>query len=392
MALEFKNISHNYSSRQHVGAQLVDTKEADLGWSMKDVSLRLERGEIISLFGPSGCGKTTLLRLAAGLETLQQGEILLDGHVLAKAHQGSLSENIPPEKRPIGFVFQDYVLFPHLTVLENIKFGLAHLSSKAQNEEAHIHLESLRLQGLEKRYPHELSGGQQQRVALARALARKPAALLLDEPFASIGADLRRTLQEEMRLVLKRHNVAAIFITHDSQEALLMGDRIALMKEGRLFDDNTPDRFYHQPQTKEASLLFAGHQRVPGIYQEGLYQEGADQEGMIKTPFGSCIIGHDKTLKIAGYKEGSFANNTPLEIVVDENAFQLDVDQDNDNHEGTDLLVRDCRFVGPDYLGIVHHQKNDVSIRIRIKNPVTIGERVRCSFNPEKIKFIADGE
>jgi len=218
MSLGLKDISHRFGETRALNA----------------ASLTVAPGELVCLFGPSGCGKTTLLRIAAGLEPLQDGTVELDGALLAKP-----GRETQPEKRPVGLVFQDYVLFPHLTVEKNIAFGLAgerHSKLRVTDQ-----LHAFGIAGLARRYPHELSGGQQQRVALARAMARKPKALLLDEPFASIDVALRRRLRGELRRTLKEQNAAVLLVTHDPEEALALGDRIALMRAGEIIEAASPE-------------------------------------------------------------------------------------------------------------------------------------------------------
>ena len=194
-----------------------------------DFSMRLEQGEIVCLLGPSGCGKTTVLRAIAGFEPITAGRILLDERVLSLP--GRL---LAPEERHIGMMFQDYALFPHLTVESNIRFGLHKWDKKAAKARVEEMLELVGLSRFIKRYPHELSGGQQQRVALARAIAPKPRLLLLDEAFSNLDVDTRERLAMEVRDILKQNNLSAILVTHHQSEALAMGDRIAWMHCGQL--------------------------------------------------------------------------------------------------------------------------------------------------------------
>ncbi len=253
MTLSLANVSHRF------GATL----------AVDDASLEAAPGEIVCLFGPSGCGKTTLLRLAAGLEKLQAGRVSLDGDILAEPHRDT-----PPEKRAVGFVFQDFVLFPHLTALENVGFGI---SGPRRNEKAAAELAAVGLEELQRRYPHELSGGQQQRVALARAFARRPKAMLLDEPFAAIDVVLRRRLREGVRTLLKRQNAATILVTHDPDEALELGDRVALMREGRMIEIASPEDLFRRPKTPEGASLFPSAQRLSGEVKAGLFRSAFGQ-------------------------------------------------------------------------------------------------------------------
>ena len=209
---------------------------------VQHLNLHLNAGDIGCLLGSSGCGKTTTLRAIAGFEPVHAGEIQLGGEVISRA-----GFTLAPEKRRIGMVFQDYALFPHLTVAQNIAFGLGkHLRQAAVVDEM---LELVKLDGLGQRYPHELSGGQQQRVALARALAPEPQLLLLDEPFSNLDVELRRRLSHEVRDILKSRGTSAILVTHDQEEAFAVSDHVGVFKEGRLEQWDTPYNLYHEPQT-----------------------------------------------------------------------------------------------------------------------------------------------
>lgn len=220
---------------------------------VEDLSLHLRAGDIGCLLGPSGCGKTTTLRSIAGFEAVTAGEIRLQGKVLS-----SPTLRVPPEQRRIGMVFQDYALFPHLTVGENIAFGISkHPQRKRIVDEL---LELVSLDRLDKRYPHELSGGQQQRVALARALAPEPSLLLLDEPFSNLDGDLRRRLSAEVRDILKVRGISGLLVTHDQNEAFAVCDQVGVLREGRLQQWDTPYNLYHEPATPfVASFIGQGY-------------------------------------------------------------------------------------------------------------------------------------
>ncbi|MFM7717006.1 MAG: ABC transporter ATP-binding protein, partial [Microcystis sp.] len=217
--------------------------------AVDNISFSLTEGEILGLLGPSGCGKTTLLRMIAGFEKPSQGVIELGGRIVADE-----KTFIPPEKRNTGMVFQDYALFPHLTIAENIAFGLKNsgekLSSRAINARVAETLDLVGLQGLEKRYPHQLSGGQQQRVALARALAPKPSLILLDEPLSNLDVQVRQRLRHEIRHILKATGISAIFVTHDREEAMVISDTIAVICQGKLEQINNPEEIYSHPASR----------------------------------------------------------------------------------------------------------------------------------------------
>jgi iron(III) transport system ATP-binding protein len=204
----------------------------------KSVSLDVASGDFVALLGPSGCGKTTLLRLIAGFAAPDEGTVIVGGHVVAG------SAWVPPERRRVGMVFQDYALFPHLTVAENVGFGLS------RRRRATVAAEALALVGLEgvgSRYPHELSGGQQQRVALARALAPEPGIVLLDEPWSSIDPVLRASMREELAAILREAGTTVLLVTHDQEEALSLADRVALMRDGEIVQVDTPEQLYRAP-------------------------------------------------------------------------------------------------------------------------------------------------
>ncbi|CAH0993413.1 Fe(3+) ions import ATP-binding protein FbpC 2 [Sinobacterium norvegicum] len=212
---------------------------------IKDLSFHINAGEICCLLGSSGCGKTTVLRAIAGFNELADGAITLAGERLSDQYNTT-----PPEQRPLGMVFQDYALFPHLTVAQNICFGIHKKSQSEQRETLTELLTLTHLSGFEKRYPHELSGGQQQRVALARALAPKPRLLLMDEPFSNLDAELRKRLNLEVRDILKALDISAILVTHDQEEAFAFADQIGLIHEGRLTQWDTGFNLYHEPYNR----------------------------------------------------------------------------------------------------------------------------------------------
>jgi iron(III) transport system ATP-binding protein len=214
--------------------------------AVERLTLTAVRGEILGLVGPSGCGKTTTLRLIAGFETPDEGEIRIGEHTMAAAGRREL---VPPEARGVGIVFQDYALFPHLTVDDNVAFGLAGLAAGERRRRAREVLELVGLAPFGARYPHELSGGQQQRVALARALAPAPALILLDEPFSNVDAELRAELREQVREVLRATGTTAVFVTHDHEEAFTLADRVGVLHAGRLEQLDVPEVVYHEPAT-----------------------------------------------------------------------------------------------------------------------------------------------
>lgn len=259
MTLAFEAVSHSYGDKSAVA----------------DFSLTVGTGEVVCLVGPSGCGKSSVLRLAAGLEALQRGRILIDGEAAAE-NQGV---NLPPEARRIGLVFQDYALFPHLSVIENVCFGLGRRSGAEDRRRATALLDRLGLAGYAERYPHALSGGEQQRVALARALAPNPRIMLLDEPFSGLDIQLRDRVRDEALALLKEAGSPVLLVTHDPQEAMRMADRVAVMREGSLVQVASPATIYGRPFNAFVAAFFGAVNRFAG----------AVTGGTVETPIGRFV-------------------------------------------------------------------------------------------------------
>lgn len=265
-----------------------------------DITFEIKDGELGALIGPSGCGKTTLLRMIAGFEKPDAGDISICGNKVA-----SSNKNIAPEKRKTGMVFQDYALFPHLTVYENITFG----PEKSAKTEIEKLISITGLSGTEKKYPHELSGGQQQRVALARAIAPKPGLLLLDEPFSNLDIALRETLSEEVRFILNEYNITGLLVTHNQHEAFAMADQIGVMKDGKLLQWDTADNLYYNPSTYD----------VASFVGEGSFLKGSiNTSGLIKSEIGQFPIDH----------LNGFDINTPVKIFVRPEDVSIDHNSD----------------------------------------------------------------
>ena len=243
---------------------------------LKDVSLVAEAGKLTCLLGPSGCGKTTLLRLAAGLEKTQQGRVYLQGRLVADGEHGT---SLPPEKRGVGLMFQDYALFPHLSVFDNIAFGIDNLTAQ-RRQWIETSLERMGLDKHRNSYPHVLSGGQQQRVALLRALAPEPQVLLLDEPFSGLDVTRRAQVREDTLNFLKECGVAVLMVTHDPDEAMFMADHIVVMKDGHVVQAGTPVQTYFHPADAFVAELFGPMNHFHGVVENG----------QLETPFGPFPI------------------------------------------------------------------------------------------------------
>lgn len=344
---------------EHLSKQFPGTKAPVL----KDISLDLHQGELLSLLGASGCGKTTLLRLIAGFEQPQTGTITLAGQVVAGSGQW-----LPPERRDIGMVFQDYALFPHLTVAENITFGLKKSRRKRSGYPAAQRkklvadaIAQVGLTGLEKRYPHELSGGQQQRVALARALAPQPALILLDEPLSNLDVQVRLRLRQEIREILKSTGTAAVFVTHDQEEALSISDRIAVMNAGQIEQLDTPEALYQSPATRFVAEFVTQANFLPATPDGDRW----------KTSIGSFTLPQ--------YTDVSFQT---ADLMI----HQSDVQLQPDNTSA--IVIRDRQFLGREhrYL-LVTPEGQRLQALSTLKSPLEVGTRVRLVVNPLQVQL-----
>ncbi len=237
--------------------------------AVHDISFSIERGEIFALLGPSGCGKTTTLRLIAGFESPTEGEILIDG-----ARVAGRGVFISPEKRKVGMVFQDYALFPHLTVEKNIRFGLKDVTREKRSAVVETMLRFVGLEIYGDRFPSQLSGGQQQRVALARAMAPCPVVVLLDEPLSNLDADMRNKMREDILKMLRDAKTTAILVTHDQEEAFLLADRVAVLNKGRIEQIGSPEEIYHSPATRFVADFVGEADFLRGVVNKG----GVDTE------------------------------------------------------------------------------------------------------------------
>ncbi len=233
--------------------------------AVRGVSFDLAPGEIVCLLGPSGCGKTTLLRIAAGIERPETGRVLIDSLEMAGPRHF-----VPPEKRNIGLMFQDFALFPHLSIIDNVAFGLRGLRRADALKEARQALRRVGLEDYERDYPHRLSGGEQQRVALARAMVPRPQVMLMDEPFSGLDQRLRDSVRAETLALLKETRATAMLVTHDPAEALGLADRILLMRRGRLIQAGTPAEVYNRPADVEAARFFCDLNEMTGRVRDGL--------------------------------------------------------------------------------------------------------------------------
>ena len=269
--------------------------------ALNDISFECKAGEVTCLIGHSGCGKTTLLRLMAGLLPLQSGEIALNGSTLA-----SPSVMVPPELRSVGMVFQEGALFPHMRVIDNVAFGLRENGAK---ERAREWLARVGLSDYAERYPDSLSGGQRQRVALARAMAPEPAVLLFDEPYANLDVPLRRTLRKDAREIIRETGAVGVFVTHDPDEVLAMGDNVVVLDQGVMVESGTPQTLYEAPTPRYTAELFGDPQMIEGVLHDG----------GVTSPLGEW----DRNV----LTDPTIANG-PVTLIVDANQLMLETDSE----------------------------------------------------------------
>jgi iron(III) transport system ATP-binding protein len=254
--------------------------------AVQGISFVAREGEILCLLGPSGCGKTTILRAIAGFEPVRSGQLFLSGQLMS-----SPDVMIPTENRRVGMVFQEYALFPHLRVQDNISFGLRHLPRNERTSRIQEMLQLTGLEGFERRYPHELSGGQQQRVALARALVQDPVVLLLDEPFSNLDPDMAGRMRQDLHDLLRRTKTTTVLVTHDHDEAFAMADRVAVLNQGCLEQFDTPEMMYHMPATPFVADFVGQADFIPGTVSQGMvHTELGEFPDTIECKDGTAVV------------------------------------------------------------------------------------------------------
>ncbi len=328
------------------------------------VTFSLQQGELLGLLGPSGCGKTTLLRIIAGFEYPQSGIVELAGRLVAGC--GSW---VPPEQRDTGMVFQDYALFPHLTVAKNVAFGLKK-SRVLVKETIKESLALVGLSGLEKRYPHELSGGQQQRVALARALAPRPALILLDEPLSNLDVQVRLRLRHEVRSILKKTGTSAIFVTHDQEEALSICDKVGVMNGGRLEQFGTPEEIYTHPATRFVAEFVTQANFLLARRRDDLWET---EVGSFEVRHVDSRLNPNSEIQPSLYEVG--------EIMLREENLILQPDEE------AKVVICDRHFLGREYRYCLETPSGKrLHARTTLSTQLPVGTRVRVSAtNPLQI-------
>ncbi|MGY6528667.1 MAG: ABC transporter ATP-binding protein [Cyanobacterium sp.] len=323
--------------------------------AVNKVSFELSKGELLGLLGPSGCGKTTLLRMIAGFERPNGGRIELAGQVVSG--DGFW---VVPEKRRTGMVFQDYALFPHLTVADNIAFGLKSKKPRVSHGDIKKRvteiLNLVGLGGLEKRYPHELSGGQQQRIALARAIAPQPELILLDEPLSNLDVQVRERLRHEIRTILKSTNTAAIFVTHDQEEAMAIADTIGVMQGGNLEQLDTPENLYIQPQSRFVAEF---------VTQANFVEAKREKDNIWSTELGQLELNISASCDIG-------------ELMFRQEDVMLSPD------EQSPTVVQEREFLGREYRYCLQTPSGKrVHARTNASTQLPVGTKVKLNISPE---------
>lgn len=340
--------------------------------AVNQVSFILQPGELLALLGESGCGKTTLLRLIAGFEQPQSGTIELNGQVVAGQGQW-----VPPEHRNVGMVFQDYALFPHLTVAKNVAFGLTQPRRRRNSCYLPQQLRELvadaialvSLQGLEDRYPHQLSGGQQQRVALARALAPRPALILLDEPLSNLDAQVRLRLREEIRSALKATGTSAVFVTHDQEEALSIADQVAVMRHGCIEQLDTPENLYQYPASRFVAEFVTQANFLPAFLKDEVWE----------TEVGAFSIRNASNIQ---HSTSNIQNGSCAELMIRQEDLQFETD------DSAPVVIRDRQFLGREHrYCLLTPSGQELHARTTNQCWLPVGTRVRLSVTESALQI-----
>ncbi len=352
--LEFLKISHSYDQKQ----------------ILNDFSMKLETGEVVSLLGPSGCGKTTLLKLASGIEKIQKGQISLNNKLVS-----SSNIHVNSEERKIGYVFQDCALFPHLTVLQNIFFGIKKDKIKKAAKKIESLMNQTNISRLSHNYPHELSGGQQQLVALVRAMASSPKIIFLDEPYSNLDSRLKEKIRDQMLHILREYKISALLVTHDPEEAMFMSDKIGVLNNGCIEQFGSPIDLYLRPKSAFVAEFFGEINTLDGLVQEG----------SIKTVLGT-------------FKTSQKLNAKKVKIVIRNEAIKLfSENKINLNKKNRPNYIKSpyCGYVMETRLlagsSLVHLSlkvnETDYHFHARIPglNFFNIGEKVIVETDPEQI-------
>ncbi len=333
--------------------------------AVKNIDLAVEKGSIVTLLGPSGCGKTTLLRIIAGFERAEEGKVFLGENLVSDKNNW-----LPPEKRDVGMVFQDYALFPHLNVEKNVGFGYKNSDREKRIREV---LELVNLAGYEKKYPHQLSGGQQQRVALARALTRKPIVVLLDEPFSNLDADLRVQMRMELKRIIKETGTTAIFVSHDQKDALAISDQIVVIRNGIIQQIGSPREIYQYPDNVFVATFVGRSNLMKGIM--------ADDRRTVHTPIGNLTCSHTH-----GHRPGEEVN-----ISIRPDGLEM---AEDGQIKG---LVKDLTYTGEAFDAVIevashNEDRCDLMVHIHPEENVKVGSRISFKVIPDFVAAIHNGK
>ncbi|OUS74184.1 ABC transporter [Pseudoalteromonas sp. A601] len=329
---------------------------------IEHLNLTVEKDEIVCLLGPSGCGKTTTLKAIAGIVTANQGKVFIDTKLVSDE-----DTFLAPEHRNIGMMFQDYALFPHLTVADNIGFGLAKMSKSQKQQRVDEMLELVQLQGCAMRFPHQLSGGQQQRVAIARALAYKPSLLLLDEPFSNIDTQVRFELIADIRRIIKNQQVSAVFVTHSKEEAFAFSDTLAVMHRGKIAQQGTPEQLFSAPNSKVVAEFLG----------QGIY---LNADVLTATEYSTCygvveslIAHHHSTDSGQLYIRPHHLTLTPASVQCEQT-----------------VKVLSRRFIGSSYVYKVVVNEQEIEVAAELAQSFDINDLVTIKIKPHTVNFFTD--
>ncbi len=327
-----------------------------------NLDLTLGKDEIVCLLGASGCGKTTTLKAIAGLIEAKQGQVFIDGKLVSDANTF-----VSPEHRNIGMMFQDYALFPHLTVANNIAFGLSGMSKADKHARVSEMLKLVHLVGCADRFPHQLSGGQQQRVAIARALAYKPSLLLLDEPFSNIDTQVRFELIADIRRIIKAQQVSAVFVTHSKEEAFAFSDTLAVMHQGKIAQQGTPEQLFAKPRSKEVAE-FLGQ----GIYLSATVLTATEYQ----TQFG--------VVESIQPQQHGVADKGVIYV----RPHQLEFASNNDTQQQSERVsILSSRFIGSAYVYTVVIAEQEIEVAAQYGQSFEINEQVIIKIKPHTVNF-----
>ena len=371
ISLELKNIKKSFQEGEDV---------------LESICLTAKKGEFVTLLGSSGCGKTTTLRIIAGLEQPDSGQVFLDGKDVT---------SLEPNQRNVNTVFQNYALFPHMNVADNIGYGLKlKKTSKAEiSRRVKEMLDLVQLPGFERRKPSELSGGQRQRVAIARALVNNPEVLLLDEPLGALDLQLRRAMQHELKRLQKKLGITFIYITHDQEEAINMSDTIAVMNHGRFEQIGTPDEIYNHPKTSYVATFVGNANILTGIVESIVEEEidGTSAQITVRTDAGKVKVSmNNANITAESDKEYLLQKGEKVTIAVRSENIRF---EENNDCDGLNAEVIEKTFAGGQLRVVLKTSEGQeiVASRYGIDTNVSVGEKVRCCFLPTDAVLVDRG-